>query len=204
MLLAVNLLNFYDRQVIGAVAKPLADEFGLSDTFLGLLTTVFTLVYAAASLPLGHWADVGRQVPAGRRRGIWSVLTALTGAAWNVASLYVFRLGVGIGEASCACRELPPGRPVSTGKARSRALAIFMVGLPLGLSLSSLVSGWIAGQWGWRAAFVVAGVPGLVVALLCLKLPEPARGASEGHAVARAADPGIPCGRCWVSRPCGG
>jgi predicted MFS family arabinose efflux permease len=193
VLLAVNLLNFYDRHVLGIVGQPVVERFQIDDAQLGLLTTAFIVMYAVAGLPLGLWADRGRRtlvLSAGVT--VWSVFTALSGAAWNYASLFAMRLGVGIGEASCA--------PVATSllgdlvprERRARAMAIFMLGLPLGLSLSSLISGWVAGQAGWRAAFFVAGIPGLAVAFLCLRIPDPPRGAGEAHAVGTARRPGNP------------
>src|SRR5262249_35449429 len=157
-------------------------ELNLTDTDLGALTTAFTLLYAVAGVPLGRWADLGRRthiLAAGV--ALWSVLTSLSGAAWNFWSLFVLRLGVGVGEAGCAPAAIPLLGDLFPRERRARALAVFMIGLPLGLSLSSLVSGWLAQLWGWRAAFLVAGLPGVAVALLCLLIQEPSRGASEKH-----------------------
>jgi predicted MFS family arabinose efflux permease len=193
VLLAVNLLNFFDRQVLGAVGEPVREELGINDTRLGLLTTAFTLLYAAAGVPLGRWADLGRRthiLAAGV--ALWSVLTVLSGAAWNFGSMFVIRLGVGVGEASCApAANSLLGDLVPRGQ-RSRALGIFMLGLPLGLSLSSLVSGELTHAWGWRAAFVVAGLPGLAVACFCLLMREPPRGGSEEQTIGTACRPGNP------------
>jgi MFS family permease len=103
VLFGINLLNFFDRQLPGSLGEPIRKEFGLSDTTLGSLGTIFTLIYAAVGLPLGRLTD--RWV---RTRIIaigvttWSVLTAASGLAWSYASLFVTRLGVGVGEASCA------------------------------------------------------------------------------------------------------
>jgi MFS family permease len=193
VLLAVNLLNFYDRQVLGAVGHPLSEELHLNDTLYGLLTTAFTLMYALAGVPLGRWADVGRRtyiLSAGV--ALWSVFTLLSAAAWNYASLFAVRLGVGIGEASCAPAANSLLGDLFPRERRARALAIFMLGLPLGLSLSSVVSGWVAQHWNWRIALLVAGLPGLAVALLCLRIPEPSRGASEQHAVGASRREGNP------------
>jgi predicted MFS family arabinose efflux permease len=193
VLLAVNLLNFYDRQVLGAVGEPLRKDLGLNDTLYGLLTTAFTLTYAVAGVPLGRWADVGRRthiLAAGV--AVWSVFTMLSAAAWNYASLFVVRLGVGIGEASCAPAANSLVGDLFPRERRARALAVFMLGLPLGLSLSSVVSGRLAQYWDWRVALLVAGLPGLVVAIFCLRLPESARGASEHHAVGATRREGNP------------
>src|SRR6516164_8664575 len=161
VLLGINTMNFYDRQVLGAVGEPVRKEWNLSDRQLSALTIAFILLYAAVGVPLGHWADVGR-----RRRIlaagvlVWSVLTALSGMAWNFASLFVLRLGVGVGEASCAPAANSLLGDLFPSHRRARAIAVFMLGLPLGLGLSYLVSGLIAHRLGWRAALYVAGAPG--------------------------------------------
>src|SRR5215831_4751922 len=163
-LLGINTMNFYDRQVVGAVGEQVRKEWNLSDRQLSALTTAFILLYAAVGLPLGHWADVGR------RRFIlavgvllWSVMTALSGLAWNFASLFVLRLGVGVGEASCAPAATSLLGDLFPSHRRGRALAAFMLGLPLGLGLSYLVSGHIAHTLGWREALYVAAAPGLLL-----------------------------------------
>jgi predicted MFS family arabinose efflux permease len=176
VLLAINGLNFFDRQVLGAVAQPLKEDWQLSDTQLGVLATAFTLLYAVVGVPLGRWADWGS-----RRRilalGVllWGLATALSGLAWSVASLFTFRLLVGVGEASCAPAATSLLGDLFPRDKRARATAIFMTGLPLGLSLSFIVGGFVAQRWGWRPAFVIAGLPGLILAFLALGLPEPSR-----------------------------
>lgn len=184
VLLAINTMNFYDRQVLGAVAEPVRKELKLNDAQYGWLTPAFLLLYAAVGIPLGRQADRGR------RTGIlavgvllWSVLTALSGLAWSFWSMFALRLGVGIGEASCAPAANSLLGDLFPRERRARALGVFMIGLPLGLALSSLVSGEVAARWGWRPAFLVAGLPGLVLGLLCLVIPEPDRGVAEQHFV---------------------
>jgi MFS family permease len=184
VLLGINTMNFFDRQVLGAVGEPIKHEFGLSDAELGLLGSAFIYLYAVVGLPLGYWADVGRRktiLAAGAT--LWSFLTSLSGFAWSPTSLFVMRLGVGVGEASCAPAAnsligdlFPPER-------RARALSMFMLGLPLGLGLSFVISGEIAQRWTWRGALFAAGLPGLVLGLLVLGIPEPSRGAAELHGV---------------------
>src|SRR6516164_1133352 len=97
VLLGINTMNFFDRQVLGAVGEPLKNEWQLNDTQLGALGTAFTLLYAVVGLPLGRWADVGRRttILAGGAM-LWSVLTAASGLAWGFVSLFVIRLGVGV------------------------------------------------------------------------------------------------------------
>jgi predicted MFS family arabinose efflux permease len=184
VLFAINTMNFFDRQILGAVAEPVRREWGLGDGAMGALGTAFTLLYACVGVPLGRWIDHGprtRILAAGV--AVWSVLTALSGAARGYWSLFVVRLGVGVGEATCAPAAssligdlVPPHR-------RSKALSIFMMGLPVGLALSFAVSSIVAARWGWRAAFYVAGLPGLLCAAAALRIQEPPRGHSEAHAV---------------------
>ena len=100
ILFAINTLNFFDRQLMGALAEPIRKEFHLSDTGLGLLGTVFTLIYAVVGLPLGRLSDRWhrtRLVAIGT--ALWSLLTAATGVAQSYVQVFVSRLGVGVGEA---------------------------------------------------------------------------------------------------------
>src|SRR5438309_5204584 len=172
VLLGINTMNFFDRQVLGAVAEPLKKDWKLSDKELGALGTAFILLYAVVGVPLGRWADLGRRsrILAGGA-AVWSLFTAASGLAWNFWSLFAMRLGVGVGEASCAPAAnsllgdmFPPQR-------RARALSIFMIGLPLGLGLSFVISGNIAQHWGWRRALWVARAPGLILGILALWIP---------------------------------
>src|SRR5438552_3902967 len=103
VLLGINTMNFFDRQILPAVQEKIRHDWDLSDGKLGWLGTAFTLVYAVVGLPLGRMADVGRRkwILAGGV-GLWSVLTLGSGLAWDFWSLVVLRLGVGVGEASCA------------------------------------------------------------------------------------------------------
>ena len=169
VLFGINLMNFFDRQIAGALAEPIRIEFGLNDTQIGLVTTVFTLVYAAVGVPLGRLTDNWlrtRLIAIGVT--FWSLLTAASGLAWNYASFLITRIGVGIGEASCA----PAGQSLIGDlfppERRARAMAIFMLGLPLGLFASYMLAGMIGQAWGWRAAFFVACVPGLFVSGACV------------------------------------
>lgn len=162
------LLNLFDRQVINVLAVGIKAELHLSDTMIGLLTgTACGLFYAAMGLPAGRLADRldrGRLIAA--MVAIWSMSTLVCGMAASYAVLVLGRIGVGIGEggAQPACTALaadlaPPDR-------RSSALSLMLLGVPLGMLLSYMVGGLAAQAWGWRAAFFVAGVPGIVVALL--------------------------------------
>jgi predicted MFS family arabinose efflux permease len=180
LLFAVNLLNFFDRQLPGALGEQIRREFDLSDTALGALGTVFTLIYAAVGVPIGRLADQWirtRLVAIGV--AVWSVLTAASGLAWNYTSLAVARLGVGVGEATCSPASQSLIGDLFPRSQRSRALGVFMLGLPIGLCLAYLAGGFLGHAFGWRACFVLAAIPGLIVAWLVLRLPEPPRGAAE-------------------------
>jgi MFS family permease len=183
VLLGINTMNFYDRHLPGVVAEPLRRELGLSDFQLGLLTPAFLLLYMFMGLPFGHLADRGRR---GRLLAVgvtvWSLLTAASGMTWNYASLFLARVGVGVGEASCAPTANSLLGDLFPRERRGRAVSLFMLGLPLGLALSSFVGGPVAGVWGWRAAFYVAAVPGLLLGLACWIMPEPPREVAEGQA----------------------
>jgi MFS family permease len=177
LLFAINLLNFFDRQLLGALGEPVRHEFGLSDTALGFLGTIFTIIYAFVGLPLGALSDRwyrNRLIAIGT--AFWSLLTAATGFAQNYAQMFIARLGVGIGEATCA----PAGQSLIGDlfpqNQRSKAMGVFMLGLPAGIFLAYISAGAIATKFGWRAAFWFACVPGIILALMALRIPEPARG----------------------------
>lgn len=194
VLFGINMMNFFDRQIPAAVTEPIRKEWGLTDTQLGLLATAFTLIYAAAGVPLGRLADRGARTKVlAYGVTVWSLLTAASGMAWNYGSMFAARLGVGIGEASCA----PAGNALIgdlyPAHQRARAISIFMLGLPIGIFLSNLLSGSLAQAFNsWRVPFFVACVPGLLLAVLALRIREPKRGASEAYAVAGREREGSP------------
>jgi MFS family permease len=180
VLVGINTVNFYDRQVLGAVQEKIRKEWSLSDSQLGWLGTAFILLYAVVGLPLGRLADRARRnwvLAAGV--GLWSALTFASALAWNFWSLFVLRLGVGVGEASCAPVASSLIGDLVPAERRARAMSVFMLGLPIGLALSFFVSGTVAEHYGWPAAFFVAGVPGLLLAVAALFLPDPARGGAD-------------------------
>jgi len=184
VLFLLNALNFFDRNILGAIVEPLRREWGLRDAQIGWIGTAFTLLYAVVGLPLGRLADHARRTRLlGGGALLWSAMTAISGLTTSFAGLFAARLGVGVGEAVCAPAATSLIGDLFPSARRGRATAIFMLGLPVGLGLSYAVGGAVAQAWGWRAAFFVAGLPGLVVGALCLALPEPARGTSEPHPI---------------------
>jgi predicted MFS family arabinose efflux permease len=174
ILFAVNTLNFFDRLVIGAVGEPVRKEFGLTDSSLGLLSTAFVLVYAAVGIPLGWVADkYSRPKLLAAGVFVWSSFTVASGLARAYWQIALFRIGVGIGEASCAPAATSLISDIFPAEKRARAMSIFMLGLPVGIALSFYVSGTIAQLYGWRAAFIAAGIPGLLLAFAAFFIPEP-------------------------------
>ena len=181
LLFLANLLNFFDRTIPAILNEPIRLEWGLNDFQLGIIAAAFTLVYAVAGLPLGRLADRGsRKRIMGWGLVVWSGFTAANAAAWNFGSFLVARMGVGVGEASYAPAANALIGDLFPAERRSRALGLFMLGLPMGLLLAFFTVGPIVEAFGnWRAPFVVAAVPGLVLAAFLFRIREPERGASE-------------------------
>jgi predicted MFS family arabinose efflux permease len=188
VLTAINLLNYLDRYVVSAIAIPLKGAMGLSDTQLGWLMPAFMLVYMVTAPAFGAWGDRGsRTRPIALGVFIWSLATALSGLARNYPQLLAGRAVVGIGEAAyvaIAPALLADCFPVER---RGRVYAVLNMAIPVGAALGYIVGGQVSGHFGWRAAFFVAGVPGLVLAFSMLRLPDPPRGAHERLAPAGAA-----------------
>src|SRR5437764_1093732 len=193
VLFGINLMNFFDRQVLGAVGETIRNEWHLTDSALGVLGTAFTLVYAAVGLPLGRLTDrIMRTWILSAGVFVWSLFTAVSGVAQNYGQLFAVRLGVGIGEASCAPAATSLIGDLFPAARRGKALSVFMLGLPLGVAASFAVSSWVTQRWGWRPSFYVAAIPGLICAVLALLIKEPQRGAAEIHAISGAKRQGSP------------
>lgn len=185
ILFLINTLNFFDRQILAIVTEPIRKEWGLSDTAMGWLNTAFVLLYAAVGVPLGRWADRGsRTTILSLGVTVWSLFTAASGLAWNYWSLFVARLGVGVGEASCSPAANSLIGDMYPANKRARAISVFMLGLPIGVFLSNLLCGYIAKAYGWKMTFYLATIPGLLLAVLALRIPNPERGAAEEHKIA--------------------
>jgi predicted MFS family arabinose efflux permease len=184
VLFLINFLNFFDRIIPAALNEPIRKEFGVGDTQMGLLGTAFTLVYAFAGLPLGRLAD---RVVRPRLLAVgvlfWSAMTALSGVAGNFTTYLLSRIGVGIGEASCAPAANAMIGDLYPEKSRARALGWFMLGLPLGSLAGFLLIAKFAQLYGWRASFLIAAAPGVIVAILAWRLRDPVRGAQENYQI---------------------
>jgi predicted MFS family arabinose efflux permease len=179
ILFAINTLNFFDRLIIAAVGEPIRKEFGLSDSSLGLLSTAFILLYAVVGIPFGRLVDTQpRKYLLAGGVFVWSLLTAASGIVQSYWQLFAMRLGVGVGEASCAPAAVSLIGDLFPAEKRARAMSIFMLGLPIGIALSFAISGTVTKAYGWRTAFLVAGIPGILLAILALLIREPDRAAA--------------------------
>jgi MFS family permease len=192
LLTALNLLNYLDRYVVAPLNTNLRADLGVTDPQFGLLASVFILVYMVAAPVFGAWGDRGSRIrPIALGVGIWSCATLLSGLARSYPELLASRAVVGIGEAAMvavAPALLADLFPVAR---RARVYAVLNMAIPVGSALGYVVGGQIAAHFSWRDAFFVAGVPGLVLALLSLRLPDPPRGIQDGTVLARASpDPG--------------
>ncbi|HEY2914758.1 MAG TPA: MFS transporter [Candidatus Angelobacter sp.] len=193
VLVAVNMLNFYDRQVAGAVIEPVRKEFHLSDTQIGLLNTISLVLYGLVGLPLGLLADrVSRKKLLAAGIVVWTAFTACARWVNSYFFLMITRLGVGVGEATAAPTATSWIGDLFPAERRSKPLALFMLGVPVGGALSFFFTGPIALKFGWRAAMIVAAAPAILLVPLLLMLHEPARGAAETHA------PPIDAGSIWA------
>src|SRR5205085_34921 len=136
ILFGINTMNFYDRQLVGVLAEPIRKEWNLTDASLGWLSAAFTLIYAAVGVPLGRLADRWMRTRIlSMGLAIWSVLTAASGFTWSFNSMFAARIGVGVGEASCAPAANSLIGDLFPASRRSLAISIFMLGLPVGVFL---------------------------------------------------------------------
>ncbi len=192
VLTVVYVFNFVDRQLLVILQEPIKEELGLSDSQLGLLTGfAFALFYVVCGLPIARWADKGvRRDVISIALTVWSVMTAASGLAANYTHLLLARIGVGVGEAGGS----PPAHSmisdIFSKKSRASALSVYSVGIYIGILIGFALGGWIADTFGWRLAFFVVGVPGVLLALIVrLTVREPIRGWSENSAEGAAPAP---------------
>jgi MFS family permease len=181
ILTLINLLNYIDRYVVPALFESLrGSALHLNDTELGLLMSGFLIVYTLTAPLFGRLGDTGRR-PRVLAAGvaIWSAATALAGAAWSYTSLLVARATVGVGEAAYGTVGPSLLADYFPERSRGRAFAIFFTAIPVGAALGYMIGGFVNQHWGWRQAFLVAGIPGLLLAVLVARLREPPRGASD-------------------------
>lgn len=183
-LVVVYTFNFIDRQILSILLEPIKADLGLSDTALGMLTGfAFALFYATLGIPIARYADrSNRRNLISVALTIWSAMTAFSGLAQNFWHLLIARVGVGVGEAGCS----PPAHSMIADyfptENRATALGVYSLGIPFGILFGFLAGGWLNEFFGWRVAFFVVGIPGLLLAILIrFTLREPSRGMAEGR-----------------------
>jgi MFS family permease len=185
ILTSLNLLQYMDRYLIASLGTLVKAEIGLNNQAFGFLGTAFFLVYLLTSPIFGYlgdrWGHVRLMVWGAV---LWSLATSATFWVGSYLTLLLARAAVGVGEASFG--TLPPAylAGILPLERRARALGWFYVALPLGAALAYLVGGLVGSHWGWRPAFLVAGLPGLALAALVWRLPEAPRTGSQpssGH-----------------------
>jgi len=182
VLFVVYIFNFIDRQILAILLQPIKDDLKISDTALGFLTGfAFAAFYTVAGLPLARIADrwVRRSLIA-LSLATWSVMTAASGLARGFTDLAFARIGVGIGEAGAT----PPAHSLIADyfppEKRATAFAVYASGIYVGVGLGFWIGGWINDNYGWRMAFFVVGLPGVLMALVVrFTVREPPRGLSD-------------------------
>jgi MFS family permease len=182
LLTAMMTFNQIDRRVASLVIEPLKKEFLLTDSQLGMLTGLaFGMIYAVTSIPLGLLADrTNRSKLLAIVVAIWSAMTAFAGFATNYAHLLLTRIGVGAAESGASPTATSIITDLFPREKRATAVAIYQVGIPLGSFICFILGAWIVAHYGWRAAFMAAGLPGIPLAILIyFVLKEPVRGAFD-------------------------
>lgn len=178
MLLLVYTFNFLDRQILGILAIPIKSELGLSDQQLGALGGIaFAVLYSTLAIPLALLADkTSRTWVITVSLAVWSGFTALCGLASSFWQLFLFRVGVGVGEAGGVAPSYAVITDYFPAEERARALSIYSLGIPLGSAAGVLFGGYIAATVEWRTAFIAVGIAGLVIApIFRLVVREPRR-----------------------------
>ncbi len=177
VLTLINLFNYLDRYVVSALVESLRhSELHLSDLQIGSLATAFVVVYMAASPVFGVLGDRRRRPPLlGVGIAIWSAATAAGGLARSFLSLFSARAAVGVGEASYGAIAPALLADAFPAERRGRVFAVFFCAIPVGSALGYMLGGWMDQRFGWRSAFLLAGAPGLVLAVLAARLADPPR-----------------------------
>ena len=179
LLMVVYIFNFIDRQILVILQESIKAELGLSDKQLGLLSGfTFAVFYVVCGIPIARWADRYNRVNiVSLSIAVWSGMTALSGLTGNFSQLLAARIGVGVGEAGAS----PPSHSIISDYfphgERGRALSVYSIGIYIGILIGFLLGGWVNQFFGWRVAFLVVGLPGILMAVVVkLTLREPPRG----------------------------
>ncbi len=180
------LLNTMDQSILSVTSPAIQAEFRLADSQIGFLSGAFVLIYGLAALPAGYWVDrVSRRAIVGVGVALWSLCTLLTGFAQNYPQIMLARTALGVGEATTVPASVSLLGDYFTKRDRGRAAGIIQAALQAGLALGLIGGGILASRLGWRSAFYVAALPGLVLAALALCMREPVRGSAEAHQLTR-------------------
>ncbi len=183
LLLAVQIFANVDRQVLNVVVEPVKAEFGLSDKVMGLLTgAAFSVFYAILGVPLALLADrANRRNLIAAAIAVWSAMTVFCGLATTALQLILARIGVAVGEAGAGPASQSIVSDLFAPKERAMPMAMLAVGPNLGIMFGFIAGSMLAEAFGWRMAFLVVGVPGLLMALIILAaMREPRRGYVDG------------------------
>lgn len=189
-LLVAYIFNFLDRQILGILAQPIKADLGLSDTQFGAIGGLaFALLYSVLGVPLSFLADrTSRTGVVAASLAVWSGFTALCGTATGYWQLFLYRLGVGVGEAGGVAPSYALIADYFPPEKRGRALGIYSLGVPLGLGGGTLAGAYIATLLDWRAAFLIMGLAGVLLAPLMLwavRDPVRSRQSADGVPVSR-------------------
>jgi MFS family permease len=209
VLLVLLAFNYADRLALGLLLQDIKTDLDLTDTQLGFLTGIaFALFYSLMGVPMARWADRGNRVTLiTLTTALWSAAVALSGAAGNFVQLLLIRVGVAVGEAGC----VPPAHSLIadtfTRGERPRAVARYMLGMPLSFVIGYFPAGWLNQLYGWRVTFVLMGLPGLLLAVLAwfvLKEPRSKQRAERSlvsDQIVPAAQPTLRdvCGTLWAN-----
>jgi MFS family permease len=180
VLTAINLFNYLDRYVVAPIVPDLKSAMGLTDTQLGWLVPAFMIVYMVTAPVFGSWGDRGsRTRPIAIGVFIWSLATMASGLARTYPQLLAGRALVGIGEAAYVAIAPALLADCFLAESRGRVYAVLNMAIPVGSALGYILGGLVSQHFGWRAAFFVAGAPGLVLAAAVLWLPDPPRGTQD-------------------------
>ncbi len=186
VLTVVYSFNFIDRQLLAILQESIKADLGLSDGQLGLLTGfAFAVFYVTAGIPIARWADhSNRRNIVALALTIWSGMTALSGMAQNYAQLLAARVGVGVGEAGGSPPSHSMISDIFSPQRRASALGFYSMGVNIGILFGFLLGGWLNEFFGWRVAFMVVGIPGVLLAMVVRwTVAEPIRGLSDNKLV---------------------
>jgi MFS family permease len=185
LLLIAYIFNYLDRQILGILAGSIIADLRLTDTQFGILSgPPFALLYSVLGVPFAFLADrTNRSRVIAAALAFWSAFTALCGTASSFWQLFLFRMGVGIGEAGGVAPSYALIADYFEPHRRARALAIFSLGIPIGLALGTLIGAYVAHAIDWRAAFYTMGAAGILLApILLYFVRDPAKASTNAVA----------------------